>query len=1330
MKIFCRLFSAGLLCGCLGLFIGAEAAPPAKYISSVLPTSYAAEGRWQADPISVYDSIMDNIRQVQWGNIASVSSLNTTVAGLVSSLQSDGSWMDVDYASTAQTSWSPLTHLTRLKNMALAASNAASSYYNNIELCSKIQLALEYWYTEDPRSSNWFNQQISCPKAVGEILILMRGTAYPISSILENNLLDRMASIGGNPSNSYSVGGSSNKINISCHWIYRGCLREDATVLERGADSAMAPVRIQSPSQGIQVDYSYQEHGKQLYIANYGTVFIDNVSNIALYFAGTSYALAGAKLSILSNYARSIYINSIRGQYSTFSAPGRQIANKSKLYIAEDVAILERMKQLDPTQASLYDSVIARWSGAEAPSFGIRPKHTHYWISDYSTHTRTGYNFDVRFISSRTERTEEVNDENLKGHFLSDGATNMTVTGDEYFNIFPSWDWSRIPGVTAPHVASLPNLSDRLAGTASFAGGVSDSLYGVSVYQLDYPKFKITGKKSWFFFDDEIVCLGADIKSTATEEVNTTLNQSLQSGPVTVSDGSVHAFAFGQSQEYDGNLQWALHNGFGYVFPNGGKVGISNQVQSGNWYTISHSQTAGTVNNNVFSLWINHGAQPTNGQYAYIVVPNKNTAAEMNSYVATQNIVIARNSDTVQTVFNKTLGLWEMVFYKANALFQNDSIKVWTSAPATLMLRKGAGNSIVGYIADPTRSLANIKVYVNWPGMSNVRYVTLSLPSSPYNGSSVFFTIDAYSQIYQEAPANTVIYSVNAKEDTYVNQGSNTATKNLNYGQASSLIVKKNSSTSQNNRESYFKFSLDTVSVNPAYIQSVKLKVVVKSLNVDGMANYNWILKFVPNDTWSAGSGGNDGITNNSSDITTGLTWNNSRDISTGATSIIATTMGYQPVGSVVYFDVTAQFISELAGDKKLSLMLYGDTGGDKTDASFYSSDCGLSDSVPQLVITYLPIPASNMQALGVSEDTYADQANAGNNYGSATSIYVKKNSTTTINNREGYLKFDLGNLQLNSSLIQNVKLRLKVKSVNAGGAANYNWIVKYLSSDIWSAGTLNGAVNANSDPITGITWNNSRSLSTAATNILASSTGWQPAGSIVDFDITSQFLMEYKGDKILSLLVFGDNGDSKADAQFYSMEGPSDSIPELIISSSESTTPLKLISFNVRKNNFVVLLQWQTAQEVNTSYTEIYRSVDGVNFEKIGSVDMAGNKQGPSNYQLTDYSPCDGNNYYQLKLVDLDGKYVLSNVLHQSMERSVTQSSLCLAPNPANNFVSIISNQTTRLQLFTGNGILIKEMNVSKDKTIRLDISELPAGLYYIKNVTSLDVKKLMVVK
>ena len=83
----------------------------------------------------------------------------------------------------------------------------------------------------------------------------------------------------------------------------------------------------------------------------------------------------------------------------------------------------------------------------------------------------------------------------------------------------PIWEWDKIPGVTSRDFKTDQQMTVQWgeSGSTEFVGGVSDGKYGATVYDMNYNDVK--AKKSYFFFDDEVVCLGAGINSEAAENV-------------------------------------------------------------------------------------------------------------------------------------------------------------------------------------------------------------------------------------------------------------------------------------------------------------------------------------------------------------------------------------------------------------------------------------------------------------------------------------------------------------------------------------------------------------------------------------------------------------------------------------------------------------------------------------------------------------------------------------------------------------------------------------------------------------------------------------------
>ncbi len=89
---------------------------------------------------------------------------------------------------------------------------------------------------------------------------------------------------------------------------------------------------------------------------------------------------------------------------------------------------------------------------------------------------------------------------------------------------------------------------------------------------------------------------------------------------------------------------------------------------------------------------------------------------------------------------------------------------------------------------------------------------------------------------------------------------------------------------------------------------------------------------------------------------------------------------------------------------------------------------------------------------------------------------------------------------------------------------------------------------------------------------------------------------------------------------------------------------PIHLLSFNAKMlsgNN--ALVTWKITDNSTPDRFEVTHSSDGANFTTIGSVSGA---KGLLDYQFTHPSVKNGNNYYRLKMFDIDGSVSLSNIV------------------------------------------------------------------------------------
>ena len=161
------------------------------------------------------------------------------------------------------------------------------------------------------------------------------------------------------------------------------------------------------------------------------------------------------------------------------------------------------------------------------------------------------------------------------------------------------------------------------------------------------------------------------------------------------------------------------------------------------------------------------------------------------------------------------------------------------------------------------------------------------------------------------------------------------------------------------------------------------------------------------------------------------------------------------------------------------------------------------------------------------------------------------------------------------------------------------------------------------------------------------------------------------------------------------------------------TVAPVELMNFSVAGKNSIVLLNWQTAMELNNNYFEIQRSSDSRSFTAIGRVNGNGNSKEILNYNFDDNSPLEGMSYYRLKQVDYNGNYNYSQVLPVSF----TSVAVTIYPNPATDNILIKSQEellSITLQDVTGRTVF-KQNFVNGESIQQIPLSTLQEGLYLV---------------
>lgn len=621
---------------------------------------------------------------------------DSLVANVVKTLKRGGMWPDIDYPCYFRTNWEPVTHLGRVLSMARSYTNPDSKYYGNDVLFNAISDALVFWQQSSPKCHNWWFNQISVPQHLGNILVLLEQGEKRLPDDIQTALFGMMAW----PDPRKWTG--ANKLDIALHHLQRGCLLRNDSIVRVAAQQIFYPVRI-TTAEGIQPDLSYHQHDNQLYIGAYGTVFAEGITQAAAWLQGTDCALQGEQLELFSDFIRNTYLNVFRGGYIDFSVVGRGISRLNALNGRQTVEMLKKLQQLDVKHAGEYADASVRFSTPGQSGYKRTDRNCIYWRSDYALHNSKNFDFSVRTASVRTRKTESGNGENLCGGFLADGATCIRVNGNEYYNIFPVWDWNKIPGVTAPEISTAIATNWGEMGKTVFSGGVSDGKYGTMVFSMD--DYGIKANKSWFFFEKEIVCLGAGITSANTNPVVTCINQCLADGEVRTSAGRISPDTKVNGSGKMMDVKWIGHDSVFYFFPEKTKVRLYTGKQSGNWNKINYNYSAELLEKDVFKLWIEHGQNVRDDKYAYVVVPGVTNARDYHD----KDIKIEINSAGIQAVYQQKDDVLQVAFYEAGS-FSNKKLKLTVDRPCVAIVKGAGGNTPEVLLADPAQK----GIEINW----------------------------------------------------------------------------------------------------------------------------------------------------------------------------------------------------------------------------------------------------------------------------------------------------------------------------------------------------------------------------------------------------------------------------------------------------------------------------------------------------------------------------------------------------------------------------------------------------------------------------------------
>ncbi|SDE70771.1 hyaluronate lyase, partial [Paenibacillus sp. UNCCL117] len=699
----------------------------------------------QASAADEFDTLRSKWKVMLTGG-TSYNASDPNIAAAISRITAAAqtNWDSMDKSSGRTYLWSDLSGPTdskaltasygRVKSMALAYSTHGSPLQNNSALLNDTIGALDWLYanrynenkTED--TLYWWDWEIGIPMALNDITVLL------YNNLSSAQRTDYMAAVN-KFTPKVSMTGANRVWKASVVGV-RGIIIKDGAQVSASRDGLSAVFNYVTTGDGFYKDGSFIQHGKFPYNGGYGSSLLSDIAKLMYLLGGSTYEVTDPDRKNVYEWVYEAFEPLMYKGAMMDMVRGRNISR----YYSDDhigghavIRAIIRLSQVAPSaDAMAYRSMVKHWLQTDtynnfvtdAPidlivvanailnnsgiiSRGELVKHKQYPNMDRAVHLRPGFGFGISMFSTRIYNYERGNGENIRGWHTSDGMNFLYNNDLSQFSdgFWPTVNSFRLPGTTVLHNNTV--LPRKISDKGWVGGTDLLNTYGVSGMYLHTPDTDLKARKSWFMFDDEIVALGSDIDSTDGIPVETIVeNRKLTSSgdnALTV-NGTAKSTALGWSETMT-DVNWAHLAGnvpgsdIGYYFPGSATVEGIREARTGSWSQIDTRPRTPTapITHNYMNLWLDHGSNPTNGRYAYVLLPGK-TSAQVSGYAANPNIAILENTINVHAVKETDLNITGANFWNGGytaGIITSDS-------KAAVMTKENTGEDIEVSVSDPT----------------------------------------------------------------------------------------------------------------------------------------------------------------------------------------------------------------------------------------------------------------------------------------------------------------------------------------------------------------------------------------------------------------------------------------------------------------------------------------------------------------------------------------------------------------------------------------------------------------------------------------------------
>ncbi|MET7703150.1 polysaccharide lyase 8 family protein [Streptomyces sp. NPDC005485] len=554
----------------------------------------------------------------------------------------------------------------------------------------------------------------------------------------------------------------ANRVDLCRSVALRGILGRapEKIALARDALSPVFPYVTQGD--GLYADGSFVQHTWVAYSGTYGQVMLDGLGRLFALLAGSSWAVADPNRQIVLDSVEHAYAPLIHDGLVMDGVNGRAI---SRGYLRSDDRHVMRSDHFHGQGLIAAIAVLAqganadereRWYGRikgwierdtvtpilTADQFGVAdlarlhavadsaieatPEpvgHRLFSAMDRAVHRGPGFTANLSMASDRIAHYECGNGENPRGWHTgagmllwwanqADDANGSNARGgDQYTDWFwPTVDWYRLPGTTV----STKRLADKAGGEwgepkpdVRWVGGTTDGTCAAVGQHLKGLGSTLEARKSWFFVDDAVICLGAGITATDGVPVETIVDSR------NLGENGTPAFLRGP--------HWAHLDGHGgWLFPKPGQgdtpvLHTLREDRTGAWSDINTSSTTERRTRRRQTLWLDHGTDPVDATYAYVLMPGASRRAVAARAADHDWLSVLANDARRQAVHVGGLGLTAANFWAAGT-----AGPLSATAGTSVLVRRRARTATL-CVSEPPRTGEPLEIVWDHPVRALVR---------------------------------------------------------------------------------------------------------------------------------------------------------------------------------------------------------------------------------------------------------------------------------------------------------------------------------------------------------------------------------------------------------------------------------------------------------------------------------------------------------------------------------------------------------------------------------------------------------------------------------